>query len=101
AGFKAVMLDAGADLQALVDANKPDILLLDGREGPSRAELEKLKRSIPVTAVIDDGHERRLAADYAYYPPVPGATALDWTGSNTLPRLRWEWAILGLDPNAA
>jgi spore coat polysaccharide biosynthesis protein SpsF len=101
AGFKAVMLDAGTDLPSLVDANKPDILLLDGREGPSRAELEKLKRAIPVTAVIDDGHERRLACDYAYYPPVPGAAALDWTGSNTLPRLGWEWAILGLDPNAA
>ena len=40
-------------------------------------------------------------ADYAYYPPVPGAQALDWTGSNTLPRLGWEWALLGLNPNAA
>src|SRR6202012_2843200 len=96
AGFKAVMLDAGTDLPSLVDANKPDILLLDGREGPSRAELEKLKRAIPVTAVIDDGHERRLAADYAYYPPVPGAVALDWAGSNTLPRIGWGWGVLWL-----
>jgi len=101
AGFKAVMLNGANDLQNLVGAHKPDILLLDGREGPSRAELEKLKRGIAVTAVIDDGHERRLAADYAYYPPVPGARALDWTGSNTLPRLGWEWALLGLGPNAA
>jgi spore coat polysaccharide biosynthesis predicted glycosyltransferase SpsG len=51
--------------------------------------------------VIDDGSERRLAADYAYYPPVPGAQALDWTGSHTLPRVGWEWALLGLNPNAA
>jgi spore coat polysaccharide biosynthesis protein SpsF len=26
--------------------------------------------------------------------------ALDWTGSHTLPRLGWEWAILGLNPGA-
>ncbi|HEX4177814.1 MAG TPA: NTP transferase domain-containing protein [Rhizomicrobium sp.] len=101
AGFQIAMLQKADDLQALVDTHKPDILLLDGREGPSRAELEKLKRAVAVTAVIDDGHERRLAADYAYYPPVPGARALDWSGSNTLPRLGWEWAILGLAPNVS
>jgi spore coat polysaccharide biosynthesis protein SpsF len=101
AGFKVQVLTATADLEMLVETAAPDMLLLDGREGPSRAELEKLKRGIAVTAVIDDGHERRLAADYAYYPPVPGAKALDWTGSNTLPRLGWEWSLLGLNPNAA
>jgi spore coat polysaccharide biosynthesis protein SpsF len=99
AGFQVTMLQDETGVQTLVDAHKPDILLLDGRSGPSRAELEKLKRGIAVTAVIDDGHERRLAADYAYYPPVPGAKTLDWTGSSTLPRLGWEWAILGLNSN--
>lgn len=101
AGFEAVMLHGASDLETLIDANSPDILLLDGREGPSRAELERLKRGVAVTAVIDDGHERRLAADYAYYPPVPAARALDWSGSNTLPRLGWEWALLGINPHAA
>ncbi len=101
AGFEAVMLHGASDLETLIDANSPDILLLDGREGPSRAELERLKRGVVVTAVIDDGHERRLAADYAYYSPVPAARALDWSGSNTLPRLGWEWSLLGLNPNAA
>jgi spore coat polysaccharide biosynthesis protein SpsF len=101
AGFDVAMLHGLSDLETLIDANSPDILLLDGREGPSRPELEKLKRGVAVTAVIDDGHERRLAADYAYYPPVPGAQALDWSGSHTLPRLGWEWALLGLNANAA
>jgi len=100
AGFKVAMLEGEADLAKLVETHKPDMLVLDGREGPSRAELEKLKRGVAVTAVIDDGHARRLAADYAYYPPVPGAVALDWTGSHTLPRRGWEWAILGLNPGA-
>ncbi len=99
AGFQAAMLHGASDLETLIDANNPDIFLLDGREGPSRAELEKLKRGVAVTAVIDDSHDRRLAADYAYYPPVPGAKALDWRDSNTLPRLGWEWSLLGLNPN--
>jgi spore coat polysaccharide biosynthesis protein SpsF len=98
AGFEVAMLQGACDLESLVDTSSPDILLLDGREGPSRAELEKLKRGARVTAVVDDGHERRLACDYAYYPPVPGALALDWSGSSALPRLGWEWALLGLNP---
>src|SRR5471032_713396 len=97
AGFDVTMPKGASDLESLVDTSSPDILLLDGREGPSCAELEKLKRGARVTAVIDDGHERRLACDYAYYPPVPGALALDWSGSNALPRLGWEWALLGLN----
>jgi spore coat polysaccharide biosynthesis protein SpsF len=100
AGFDCAMLHGASDLETLVDANNPDILLLDGREGPSRAELEKLRRGVAVTAVIDDAHARRLAADYAYYPPVPAARALDWTGADTLPRIGWEWSLLGLHPNA-
>lgn len=100
AGFEVAMLHGASDLETLVDANSPDILLLDGRDGPTRTELEKLKRGVAVTAVIDDGHERRKAADLAYYPPVPGAKALDWSGANTLARIGWEWSLLGLNINA-
>jgi spore coat polysaccharide biosynthesis protein SpsF len=100
AGFQVTMLHGTSDLETLVETTAPDLLLLDGREGPGRAELEKLKRGVAVTAVIDDGSERRLAADYAYYPPVPQALALDWTGASTLPRVGWEWALTGLNPNA-
>ena len=99
AGFDVIMLEHPFHLENLIRANKPDLLILDGREGPSRAELEELKRGVAVTAVIDDGHERRLASDYAYYPPVPGALTLSWQGSQTLPRIGWEWAVLGLNPN--
>lgn len=99
AGFAAIMLKSAGDLEKLVEDGHPDILLLDGREGPSRAELAKLKRHIALTAIIDDGHERRLACDLAYYPPVPGALALDWTGSHTQARIGWQWALLGLNPN--
>ncbi|HUO87917.1 MAG TPA: NTP transferase domain-containing protein [Rhizomicrobium sp.] len=94
AGFDAMLID-GETLKAMIETHTPDLLLLDGREGPSRAELAELAQYVRVTAVIDDASERRLAADLAYYPPVPQAEALDWSGSLCQPRIGWEWALLG------
>src|SRR6185295_6183314 len=93
-GFEARLLDA--PLESLVARHKPDLLLLDCREGPTRYELAKLSGHVGLTAVIDDAAERRLAADVAYYPPVPQALALDWTSSRCAPRIGWEWSLLGL-----
>ena len=66
AGFECQLLTSQSHLEELIGRLKPQMLILDRREGPSRAELDALSRSIPVTAVIDDGSERRLAADFAY-----------------------------------
>ena len=99
AGFEAQLLTSDDHLADLVTRLKPQILLLDCREGPDRAGLEKLARDIPVTAVIDDGSERRLAVDFAYYPPVPQVKAMDWTAARAVPRIGWEWSLLGLNPH--
>ncbi|HXM00813.1 MAG TPA: NTP transferase domain-containing protein [Rhizomicrobium sp.] len=99
AGFEAITIDGARDseqLTALVVAREPDMLICDTREGVGRAELEQLSKCVPLTAVIDDGSDRRLAADVAYYPPVPQAEALDWQGSRCRPRIGWEWALLGM-----
>ncbi|HTT98668.1 MAG TPA: NTP transferase domain-containing protein [Rhizomicrobium sp.] len=102
AGFEAELIDnCTGRLSALVEAKHPDFLLLDCREGPPQSEIESLSRNIPVTAVIDDGSERRLAADLAYYPPVPQAERLDWSGSQCAARVGWQWSLLGLDMSAA
>ena len=98
-GFEAVMIDGQDDLAGLIGRHAPDLLLLDGREGPSCSELEALRRDIPIVATIDDGSDTRLAADFAYYPPVPQARTLDWTGARTVPRIGWEWSLLGLNPH--
>ncbi len=92
AGFEAELMGA-APLKALVEARNPDILLLDCRDGPSRDEVAELRAG--VVAVIDDGSQRRLAADLAYYPPVPQVDDLDWTGSHCIARIGWEWSLLG------
>lgn len=101
AGFAAQIVFES--LGAQIDRFKPDFLLLDGREGPTRDELSTITARVGVTAVIDDSSERRLAADVAYYPPVPQALALDWSNSRCEPRIGWQWSLLGLSatPTAA
>jgi spore coat polysaccharide biosynthesis protein SpsF len=99
AGFETHMIHSAADLALLAKVHRPDVLLLDGRDGPSQAEVEQLRRDIPIVAAIDDGADRRLACDFAYYPPVPQASALHWTGARTVPRIGWQWALLGLSPH--
>jgi spore coat polysaccharide biosynthesis protein SpsF len=99
AGFAAMLMDAET-LQNMIETHAPDVLLLDGREGPSRTELANLAPYVQLTAVVDDASDRRLAADLAYYPPVPQAEALDWSGSRCEPRIGWEWALLGSSQTA-
>ena len=99
AGFKAKLL-SGPQASWSALAAHPDLCIVDCRDGPTREALAEFVRDVPLTAVIDDGSERRLAADFAYYPPVPQAEGLDWQGSGCTVRIGWEWALLGL-PQAA
>ncbi|HEX3675753.1 MAG TPA: NTP transferase domain-containing protein [Rhizomicrobium sp.] len=102
AGFEAVVLDATKDaeeLSALIASREPDMLVCDLREGIGRNELQAL--DVPLKISIDDGSDRRLAADLAYYPPVPQAEALDWRGSDCAARIGWEWSLLGMTKPAA
>ncbi len=99
AGFEAVAVDGDRDdtaLAALIATRAPDMLLCDMREGLDRAGLARLRKAVTLTAVIDDGSNRRLAADFAYYPPLPQTARLDWWDSACTPRIGWEWALLGL-----
>ena len=99
AGFAAQMVSSHDEFATLVRAQKPGLLILDGREGPSRQEAEALRRDVTLMAAIDDCSDLRLACDFAYYSPVPQALALNWAGARTVPRIGWEWALLGLNPH--
>ncbi len=102
AGFEASLVGPGPDLlAAMIAARAPDLLICDLREGLSREELDELSARIALTAVIDDGSDRRLAADRAYYPPVPQAFELDWSGTSCVPRIGWEWSLLGMGVTTA
>jgi spore coat polysaccharide biosynthesis protein SpsF len=98
-GFEVTALNESTEFEELkrvISTRKPDFLICDMREGLEQDKLEALKAGIAITAVIDDGSDRRLAADVAYYPPVPQAFVLDWTGSDCVARIGWEWALLGI-----
>jgi spore coat polysaccharide biosynthesis protein SpsF len=102
AGFETTILSVHSKantLVALIARKNPDILVCDARENLGRAHLTRLAAKIPVTAVIDDSSDRRLAASHAYFPPVPQVKKLSWTGARTTVRAGWEWALLGLDPS--
>jgi len=99
AGFKAKLLPGPqASWSGLVP--HPDLCILDCRDGPTREALAQFTGDVPVAAVIDDASERRLAADFAYYPPVPQAEDLDWQNSACTVRIGWEWALLGMSQSA-
>jgi spore coat polysaccharide biosynthesis protein SpsF len=99
AGFEARRVSSQDEFAALVKNQKPELVILDGREGPSLGQAEALRRDCMLMAAIDDGSDLRLACDFAYYPPVPQALALGWAGARTVPRVGWEWALLGLNPH--
>jgi spore coat polysaccharide biosynthesis predicted glycosyltransferase SpsG len=80
-----------AEPEAVADA---DVALFDIRDGTGRAHLEALRETGTVVAVLDDGSERRLAADVAFYPPVPRVGRLDWLGFDGTLHWGWEWIAL-------
>jgi len=98
AGFRAKLL-AGPEASWSKVIAAPDLCILDCRDGPPREALTEFAARAPL-AVIDDASERRLAADFAYYPPVPQAEDLSWQGSTCTVRIGWEWALLGLPQTA-
>jgi spore coat polysaccharide biosynthesis protein SpsF len=102
AGFEAVSIEPGPEtLLNVIKARAPDLLLCDLRDGLERADIETLAQRVSLVVSIDDGSDRRLACDLAYYPPVPQALALDWSGSHCTPHIGWEWALLGTTRNPA
>jgi spore coat polysaccharide biosynthesis protein SpsF len=84
-------------LSTLVGEHHPDILICDARQNMTGQALERLATRVPVTAVIDDSSERRLAATHAYFPPLPQVKSLSWKGSNCAVHAGWEWSVLGFD----
>ena len=77
---------------------KPDATIADLRDGTSFEDMTAWKQAGSGTlAVIDDGADRRRAADLAFYPPVPQVKELAWDNSTTKVLAGWEWVILGID----
>ena len=98
AGY-AVDLKAGEGPEAswldeMMGRLRPDALVLDVRSGLRRESVEAWRAAGVVVVLIDDASERRLAADLAFYPPVPQLERLDWKGFGGQVYVGWEWVLL-------
>ena len=72
--------DYGEWLLELATARAAAAVIVDVRDRLSRASLDRIRKSGVLVVSIDDGTERRLASDLAFYPPVPQVAEMDWTG---------------------
>jgi spore coat polysaccharide biosynthesis predicted glycosyltransferase SpsG len=86
--------DYGSSLLELIASLSARVLIVDVRDALSRASLDRVRASGVRVVAIDDGSERRLAADLAFYPPVPQVEELDWTGFTGARFTGWEWVLL-------
>lgn len=81
-------------LKGVVDNVSADVLILDIRDDLSKEDVQAIRDSGILVAAIDCPTEIRLAADLAFYPPVPQVNKLGWTGFTGQLYVGWEWAIL-------
>lgn len=81
-------------LQDVLERTHAQVLVLDVRDDLPRAVVERIRRCGVLIVSLDDSSERRLAADLAFYPPVPQAKRLDWSGFRGELHVGWEWVVL-------
>ena len=100
AGYRvdAVAADARADygdeLMAMASSRGAAAVVVDVRDALSRGSLEAIRaRGVRIVS-IDDAADRRLAADLAFYPPVPQVEEMDWTGFAGRRYAGWELVLL-------
>jgi spore coat polysaccharide biosynthesis predicted glycosyltransferase SpsG len=84
----------GAWLTHIVQRHGASVLILDVRDDLSVQEIREIKKKGVLLVTIDDGSERRLACDLAFYPPCPQVEALSWEGFEGKLHVGWEWVIL-------
>jgi len=85
-------LDRAGELAAVLAGTGADALLMDVRAPYDEAEITAIRAAGCRFAVLDDGGERRLAADLGFYPPA--GRGLDWRGAKGAHFAGWEWLAL-------
>ena len=81
-------------LKNAVQESDCNIVIMDFRENISLDFLHSLRKQGIILVDIDDPNEKRLAADLAFYPPVPQVKKMDWSGFQGQLMVGWEWIIL-------
>ena len=90
------LLDEGRWLQRLVSDTATQVLVLDVRTNLAVEAIQQIRAQGVLIVTIDDPSDRRLAADMAFYPPVPQVERLGWIGFTGKRYVGWEWILLRL-----
>ena len=95
----AAIESRGFDVRDPTESLRPsfDALLLDVRDDLPLAVVRGLRDEGVLVATIDDPSERRLAAQVAFYPPVPQVERLSWEGFDGELLVGWPWVVLRRD----
>jgi UDP-2,4-diacetamido-2,4,6-trideoxy-beta-L-altropyranose hydrolase len=88
------ILNQEAWLSDCILKSEAQILIADVRDDLSRTTLDALAKQGTVIALLDDLSDRRLAADFVFYPPVPQLERVDWSGFRGKLCIGWEWIVL-------
>jgi len=88
------LFDEGAWLQNIMSESAYSALILDVRTDLAIDAIRQIRRQGALIVTIDDPSERRLAADLAFYPPVPQVERMDWTGFTGERYVGWDWVLL-------
>jgi spore coat polysaccharide biosynthesis protein SpsF len=88
------ILNQEAWLSDCILKSAAQILIADVRDDLSRTTLDALAKQGTVIALLDDLSDRRLAADFVFYPPVPQLERVDWSGFRGKLCIGWEWIVL-------
>ena len=86
--------DEGEWLQAVATRTQARVLMLDVRTELIAEAVQAIRKQGVLIVTLDDPSERRLAADLAFYPPVPQVERLDWTGFSGRRFVGWDWIPL-------
>lgn len=98
AGFKVAEAQENVDeetwLHDLISVHAPVGLLCDVKTTLRKEALIGIAKTGTLVVTYDDGSDRRLAADIAFYPPVPQVQALDWTGAHAEVLSGWSYVVV-------
>lgn len=107
-GYQAVVPEAplssggqGPWLEQVAASRHAHTVVLDVRADLDRASVRAIRERGVTVMTIDDGSDRRLEADLAFYPPVPQLDRLDWSGFQGRVYSGWDWIALRPEITAA
>jgi spore coat polysaccharide biosynthesis predicted glycosyltransferase SpsG len=88
------IINEGQWLESLVCDTDTQALVLDVRSDLSIEAIERIRLGGVLIITIDDASNRRIAADLAFYPPVPQVERLDWCGFTGERFVGWDWVLV-------